>query len=194
MERFAAASIAGTTQNGQLLGLPLTVDLIGMYYNQTLLTEAGLTAPQTVEELIAFCGAASEAGYTPIAFANNPGWEAFHQFSMVSNQTIGTEAMRQLLFEKTGTWNSPEIVAAIQTFFVDLREAGCFSDDVNALTYEDGNSLFYTGDALLHTTGSWLVNDIQENMPDFEVGFMPFPELAGGQGRVFASGVDDRAI
>lgn len=188
-DRIAAASIEGTTLDGQLLGLPLTVDLIGMYYNQTLLTEAGLTVPTTVAELATFCGQAMEAGYIPIAFANNPGWEAFHQFSMTSNQMLGAEAMRRLLIDKTGTWNSPEVITAIQTFFVDLREAGCFSDDVNALAYEDGNDLFYTGQALLHTTGSWLVNDIQTNMADYEVGLVPFPEIAGGQGREFVSGV-----
>jgi raffinose/stachyose/melibiose transport system substrate-binding protein len=187
--RFVPVAIQGASVGGTLYGLPMTVDLIGLYYNQTLLAEEGLTAPTTVEELLAFCTAASEKGYVPIAFGDNPGWQAFHSFSMTANQMLGPEAMRQLLFEGTGGWNTPEIVTAIQTYFVDLREAGCFNEDPNAVTYEDANSLFYSGDALMATTGSWLVNDILANMPDYEVALVPFPEIPGGQGPTWASGV-----
>ena len=188
-ERVDASAIEATTIDGTLYGMPLTTDLIGMYYNQTLLDQEGLTVPQTLDELVTFCGQATEKGYVPIAFGNNPGWEAFHQFSMTSNQMLGPEAMRALLFENEGSWDSPQIVTAIEAFFVTLRDAGCFPDDANAIGYDDGNSLFFSGQALLHTTGSWLVGDILEAMPDTEVGFVPFPEIEGGQGRVWISGV-----
>ena len=41
-----------------------------------------------------------------------------------------------------------------------MRDAGCFMDDANAVTWEDGNSLFFNGEALLHSTGSWLLSDM----------------------------------
>jgi raffinose/stachyose/melibiose transport system substrate-binding protein len=188
-ERVAAPAIEATTIDGTLYGMPLTTDLIGMYYNKTLLDQEGMTVPETLDNLVAFCGEATEKGYIPIAFGNNPGWEAFHQFSMTSNQMMGPEAMRALLMENQGSWDTPEISKAIEAFFVTLRDAGCFPDDANAITYDDGNSLFFSGEALLHTTGSWLVGDIVANMPDTEVGFVPFPEIEGGKGRVWISGV-----
>ena len=52
-----------------------------------------------------------------------------------------------------------------------------------------GNSLFINGEALLSTTGSWQIAEWEEQMPDYEVGFVPFPEIEGGQGRVWISGV-----
>lgn len=188
-ERFARSSLEATSLNGQLYGLPLTVDLIGMYYNQTLIEEAGLTVPQTFEELVAFCQQASDQGYVPFAFGNLDGWPAFHQFSMMVNQMLGPEAMNQLLTNNGGSWDSPEVIAAINKYFVELREAGCFSEDANALNYDDANSLFFSGQSLLHPTGSWLVNDIQTNMPDANIGFMQFPELAEGTGPLWVSGV-----
>jgi len=97
--------------------------------------------------------------------------------------------MRNLLLHNEGSWNTPEIVTAIQDYFVTLRDAGCFPDDPSAINYNDGNDLFFTGQALLHTTGSWEITDIEEQMPDQEVGFVPFPELPGGKGRVWISGV-----
>ena len=189
VERFAPSAIEGTTIGGTLYGLPFTTDLIGMYYNQTLLDQEGLTVPTTLDEMVAFCATATERGYIPIAFGNNPGWEAFHQFSMTSNQMLGPEAMRAILFENEGSWDSPEIVTAIEAFFVTMRDAGCFSEDANAIGYDDGNSLFFSGQSLLHTTGSWLVGDILEAMPDSEVGFVPFPLIAEGNEPIWVAGV-----
>jgi raffinose/stachyose/melibiose transport system substrate-binding protein len=188
-DKIAAQSLEATSLNGQLYGLPLQVDLIGMYYNQTLLDQEGLTVPTTVEELKTFCQAAKDKDYTPIAFSDNPGWQAFHQFSMTANDMIGPDAMRALLTQNQGSWNTPEIVKAIQTYFVDLMNAGCYTSDVNALTYDDGSSLMYTGQSLLNTTGSWLISGIQENMPDQDVRFAPFPSIDGAQGQYWVSGV-----
>ncbi len=88
------------------------------------------------------------------------GWEAFHQFSMTANQMVGPEGIRALL-NNEGSWDTPEIVAAIEAFFVTLRDAGCFPEDAVAIAYDDGNSLFYNGEALLHTTGSWMIAEIR---------------------------------
>jgi raffinose/stachyose/melibiose transport system substrate-binding protein len=189
-DKIAAQSLEATSLNGSLYGLPLQVDLIGMYYNKTLLDKEGWQVPQTVEDLKAFCAMAKEKGYDPpIAFSDNPGWQGFHQFSMTANAMIGPDAMRALLTQNQGTWNSPEIVTAIKTYFVDLKDAGCYTTDANALSYDDGNSLFYTGLSALDTTGSWLANSIDENMPDQEIGFMPFPKIDGAQGQYWISGV-----
>ncbi|HEX3303988.1 MAG TPA: extracellular solute-binding protein [Thermomicrobiales bacterium] len=188
-DRIAPSSLEATSLGGKLYGLPLQVDLIGMYYNQGLFDKEGMTVPQTLDDLVNFCKQAKDKGYTPFAFADNEGWEAFHQFSMTANQMIGPDAMRNLLVNNQGSWNSPEIVTAIKSYFVDLRDAGCFSKDVNALKYDDGNSLFYSEQAMVHSTGSWLANQITENMPDADIRFMPFPQLPGAKDRVWVSGV-----
>src|SRR5215210_5537924 len=83
-ERIAAPALEATTIDGALYGMPLQTDLIGMFYNKTLLDQEGLTVPETLDELVTFCGQATEKGYIPIAFADNEGWEAFHQFSMTA--------------------------------------------------------------------------------------------------------------
>jgi raffinose/stachyose/melibiose transport system substrate-binding protein len=188
-EEVAAPALEATTIDGTLYGMPLQTDLIGMFYNKTLLDQEGLAVPTTLDELVAFCGAAVEKGYVPIAFADNLGWPAFHQFSMTANQMIGPEAMRNLLLNNEGRWDTPEITKAIEAYFVTLRDAGCFPDDPVAIIYEDGNSLFFTGQALLHTTGSWLSGEIETNMPDQEVGFVPFPIIEEGKEPIWISGV-----
>jgi len=188
-DRIVESALQGASIDGQLFGMPLQIDLIGLYYNQTLMEQEGFTVPETVPQLIEFCGQASEAGYIPFAFGNSEGWPAFHQFSLTSNQMLGPDGMRSLLYQGQGSWDSPEIITGIETFFVDLEEAGCFNPDVNAINYDDANALFYSGQALMTPTGSWLIGDIEANMPDYEAALVPFPAIDGGQGSVWVSGL-----
>ncbi|MGI9254163.1 MAG: ABC transporter substrate-binding protein [Thermomicrobiales bacterium] len=190
-DKVAGTAMQGTTIDGKLYGMPLQVDLIGMYVDKAVMDEHGWTTPTTLGEMLTFCKTASEAGVIPIAFADNPGWQAFHQFSMTANQMIGADAMQEVLYNGgTANWNSPEIVAAIKAYFSDMMDAGCFPEDAVALTYDDGNALFYSGEAALHTTGSWLIGDIEANMEDASsVEFVPFPALDGGKGRYWITGV-----
>lgn len=189
-DRIAPQSLEATTIDGKIYGLPLQVDLIGMFYNKTLMDQEGFAVPTSVEELKTFCQDASAAGYVPLAFTDNPGWQGFHQFSMVINNMLGPDAVHELLSSNQGSWDSPEAVSAIQTYFVDMRDAGCFSKDVNALTNDDAVSLFQSGQALMYPTGSWAVQDLSpETMPDMDVQMMPFPALDGGQGSYWVSGV-----
>jgi raffinose/stachyose/melibiose transport system substrate-binding protein len=190
-EKVAGTALQGTTIDGKLYGMPLQVDLIGMYVNTAVMEENGWAAPTTLAEMLTFCKTASEAGVIPIAFADNPGWQAFHQFSMTANQMIGADAMQEILYNGgAANWNSPEIVTAIQAYFVDMRDAGCFPEDAVALTYDDGNALFYAGDAALHTTGSWMIGDMEANMEAVDkVTFVPFPAIDGGKGQYWITGV-----
>jgi raffinose/stachyose/melibiose transport system substrate-binding protein len=188
-ERVSPPALEATSLDGVLYGMPLQTDLIGMYANKTLLDQEGLTIPTTLDEMVTFCGAAAEKGYIPIAFANNPGWSAYHQFSMTANQNIGPEAMRDLLVNKNGRWDTPEITEAISAFFETMRDAGCFSPDVNAIPYDDGTAIFYTGQALLNTTGSWIAGEIATNMPDQDVQFVTFPLIKEGNQPTWISGV-----
>lgn len=189
-DRIAPTALEGTMLGGKLYGLPLQVDLIGMYYNKSLLDQEGLTVPTTLDELAAFCTSAKDKGYIPLALSDNPGWQAGHQFSMVTNNMLGPDAMKALLFQNEGSWDSSEVTQAIDDYFVKLREAGCFSDDVNALTNDDAVALFQSGQSLMYPTGSWQANSFTaENMPDMDIQFMSFPELSGGQGSFWVSGV-----
>jgi raffinose/stachyose/melibiose transport system substrate-binding protein len=189
-DRIAPTALEGAMIGDQLFGLPLQVDLIGMYYNKSLMDQEGFTVPTTVADLASFCTQAKDKGYTPIAFSDNPGWQAFHQFSMVTNNMLGPDATRALLYENKGNWDSPEVTQAINAYFVQLRDAGCFNDDVNALTNDDAVALFQSGQSLMYPTGSWQAGSFTpDDMPDMDIQFMSFPELEGGQGSFWVSGV-----
>jgi raffinose/stachyose/melibiose transport system substrate-binding protein len=151
--------------------------------------KARLAVPHTVDQLLSFCRQAKAKGYIPMAFSDNPGWQAFHEFTMLSNNIVGPETMRRMLLQNKGSWNTPQITKAIKLFFVDMQKAGCFPPNVNALGYDDANSLFYTGKALMNPTGSWLADAIGQNVKGFQIAMMPFPAVSGGKGSFWDTGV-----
>ena len=169
------------SRDGKLYGLSLEMEFLGWYVNSTLFEEEGLEVPSTDEEILTYCAEAKEKGYIPIMFNNSGGWQSFHQFGMLSNNALGADGMEKLLFENDGSWTDQRLVDAVEFFYITMADAGCFTDDINAIEYNDANSLFYTGQALVNPTGTWLIDNISENTPDYEIDLVPFPSIKGGE-------------
>ena len=164
------------TYDGVLSGVPGSVEEIGVYYNKDVFDDMGFEEPQTLAELEEIASAVQDEGMTPFAFGDQEKWPAGHLFSIAVSNLVGPDGLNQLLYGGA-KWNDPEVVEAIEIMFSDFVEKGYYPDDVNAITYEDANSLFYAGEAVMAPTGTWLVPEIDETVQDFEVGFFPFPAL-----------------
>jgi raffinose/stachyose/melibiose transport system substrate-binding protein len=167
-----------STFDGQVYGIGHELEMIGVYYNKTIFEELGVTPPTTFEEFVAVCDKAKAAGYIPIAFANKPGWPAFHTFSMYANNILGKDALAEMIFGDA-SWDDPAIVRSIQVPFVDMNKAGYLIPSPNSLEYTEGNDLYYTGKAAMHMTGMWLLSDILSKSQGFETGFFAFPSIDG---------------
>ena len=164
-----------TTFNGHVYAIGHELEMIGVYYNKSIFADLGLEVPTTYDEFLAVCEAVKAAGYIPLAFANQPGWPAYHLFSSFTNVLEGKQGMDELL-AGTRPWTDEPVVQAIQMAFVDLNKAGYFIPSPNAIGYTEGNELFYAGQAAMHHTGMWLYGDIVANS-DFEVGFFALPAI-----------------
>jgi raffinose/stachyose/melibiose transport system substrate-binding protein len=164
------------TYDGVLSGVPGSVEEIGVYYNADLFNELGFEEPQTVDELFQIADAVKAEGMTPFAFGDQEKWPAGHLFSIAASNVLGKDGLDEVLYGD-GKWTDPEVVDGIDLMFRDFVERGYYPEDVNAITYEDANALFYSGQAAMDITGTWLVPEIDENVQDFEVGFFPFPAI-----------------
>jgi raffinose/stachyose/melibiose transport system substrate-binding protein len=162
------------TYNGTLYGVPNEVEEIIVYYNKDLVPEV----PTTVDELRQIADELKGQGKIPLAFGDQEQWPAGHMFSIAASNILGREGLDNILYGD-GRWDTPEVVAAIDVMFRDFVESGYYPEGVNALTYDDTNALFYTGQAAMNPTGTWLVSAIDESVQDFEVGFFPFPSIDG---------------
>jgi raffinose/stachyose/melibiose transport system substrate-binding protein len=165
------------TFDGNVYAIGNELEMIGVYYNTAIFDELGVAPPTTYDEYVDIAEKAKAAGYIPIAFANKPGWPAFHTFSAYANNLAGKEGM-DAVFASEKPWTDPEFVEAIKIPFVDQNQADYFIPSPNAVDYPEGNEIFYAGQAAMHLTGMWLLGDILANT-DFEVGFFALPVREG---------------
>jgi raffinose/stachyose/melibiose transport system substrate-binding protein len=167
------------TFDNKAYGIGTEVEIVGMFYNKRIFEEQGLSEPKTHEELLQVAAKLKQADLIPIAFANQDKWPAGHTFSVFSGNIAGREKLAQAISGKV-PWNDPDFVQAIQIPFVEMNQAGYFIPEINAVTYDDWNSLFFTGKAAMSLTGSWQVNAYsnKETMPD-PVGFFFYPPVQG---------------
>jgi raffinose/stachyose/melibiose transport system substrate-binding protein len=166
-----------TNYGGKIYGVPDQVEELGIYYNKDLFTAWGVEEPKTLEELTAIADKAKEDDIVPFAFGDKDQWPAGHQYSMVLSNLLGREGLDEILYGD-GKWNSPEGVKAIDVFFRQFQEREYFPRGAVGLSYDDANSLFFSGRAAMLPSGTWLVSQIT-NTVKFEVGFFPFPSVDG---------------
>jgi raffinose/stachyose/melibiose transport system substrate-binding protein len=162
------------TYNGTVYGVPDQVEEIIVYYNKDLVSEV----PKTVGELRGVAEELKLRGTIPLAFGNREQYPAGHLFSIGVSNVLGKEGLNNILYGN-GRWDVPEVVEAIDLFFRDFVESGYYPQNVNAVTYDEASALFYSGEAAMLPTGTWLVPEIVQTVQDFEVGFFPFPSIEG---------------
>jgi raffinose/stachyose/melibiose transport system substrate-binding protein len=178
-ERILDVGKQRATFDGTTYGIGHELEFIGMFYNQRIFEELGLSEPQSHDELLRLCEELSSAGYYPISFGNQGKWPAGHVFSTFAGNIVGREHLTNAISGKAD-WDTPEVVAAIDIPLVQMREAGCYNSDINAVNYDDANLLFYSGQAPMILTGTWMIPDYSDpdTMPD-PVGFFFYPPVDG---------------
>ena len=162
------------TYNGTVYGIPDQVEEIVVFYNKNLVTEV----PETVDELRQIADELRGRGIIPFAFGDQEQWPAGHMFSIGVSNVLGREGLDNILYAD-GRWDTQEVVTAIDLMFRDFVRSGYYARGLNALSYDEANALFYSGEAAMNPTGTWLVSEIVQTVQDFEVGFFPFPSIQG---------------
>ena len=168
------------TFDGEIVGIPNDIETLGLFYNMDLFDDLGIERPETVGDLMDACEAIKDEGLIPFAVSDQEAWQGGHLLSMVLSSEIGSEKIEALIAGET-SWDSPEVIDALKVL-KKFNDDGCFGPSPVAVTYDNANALFYSGQAAINPTGSWLVQDTERNV-DFEVGYIPFP-ASNGPGRL----------
>lgn len=164
------------TFDGKLVGVPSQIEEVGIFYNKDIFTKLGLDQPKSLDDLKASMQKIKDAGTIPMVVSDKEGWQGGHLLSIALSSQVGSETMEQLINGQK-SWDSPEVVSALAVW-QDFQKAGALNPSPTAVTYDNGNALFYSGKAAMNPTGSWLALDIERNAK-FEVGFIPFPAPDG---------------
>jgi raffinose/stachyose/melibiose transport system substrate-binding protein len=165
-----------TDAEGRIYGVPGEMETIGVFYNKDVFSELGLEEPQSLEDLEASAAAIKDAGMVPFAAPDKEGWEGGHYLSMAIASDVGADEMLSIINGEQ-SWESEPVVSAFN-LWADFNSQGWLSESPTSVDYDTGMATFYSGEAAMVPTGSWLVGEIDDNM-DAEVGYIPFPAPDG---------------
>lgn len=140
-----------TAIDGARYFIPMSLAGIGVVYNETAFEELGLTVPNTWSGVLGFCSAAREAGRIPFALGAQTLWVTqLVNYALSSTLVFGGSendfdaqiAAGQTSFEASPGWNL--------TFekYIQMKEVGCFNDDVLGTAFETTLGLVASGEAL----------------------------------------------
>lgn len=173
---------------GNLFGYTTMGELVGVYYNKTIMSQLGLTVPTTFAEFEQDLATAKAAGQVPIQFANNDAWPGIHEFSIVQDQIASVSYLTDLIFglqRDQLSFDTPENVQAA-TILQDWANEGYFTPGFGGSSYDDSIPKFVNGEGLFMITGNWIVANLGADDRDF--GFFPMPPQNAGDPPVSTGG------
>ncbi|WP_324643257.1 sugar ABC transporter substrate-binding protein [Pseudarthrobacter sp. LT1] len=143
---FAGNSLDAVTQDGQVYGLPLPADTLGLFYNKEVLAAAGVQPPKTWDELKAAAAKLTTGDRYGLALSAAATYEGSWQFLPFMWTNGGDETKL----------DSPEVKEALQ-LYVDLVNSGSVSKSIVNWTQADVKDQFVAGKAAMMINGPWQI-------------------------------------
>jgi len=158
----------------------------GFMYDKKLWRDNGWTVPETWDELLALCETIkTTSDISPIT--QDAGVDLYNDMwnYQIMEKLVGPGAILAAAGDETGmSWEDPAFKEAIEMERV-LWDKGYIVEGAAGFTWPAGQLLLTTGEAAMELCGSWLPNELKTQVSDdFEWGTFPFPEIAGGVGKI----------
>lgn len=183
-DRFAPAALEAATFDGKIMGVPLAMDVVPVWYNKEVFEKYDIEPPETWDELMQVMETLKKNDVIPFALANKTKWTGAFYLMYLADR-VGGEQVFQNAMDRKGSFDHPAYVKAGE-YIQQLVKAGAFPEGFNGLDEDTGQSrqLFYSGKAAMYVMGSWFLNNIQDENPEMEkkVDFFPFPAVPDGKG------------
>lgn len=176
-ERLMSISRGNTSYNGVVYGVGHEYESYGYFWNENVFAKEGLSPPETFEELEELCLTFRERGYdTPMGVGFVDSWPLSLEWDNIVNNWISNDKLKGAISGEV-PWNDAEIIETIQIFRDHLDT--CHNlDEAPGLSYEEGNSLMYTGESPMMHGSTARLQDFTPEMTD-EFSWAVFPPIDG---------------
>lgn len=156
------------SSGGNIYSVPVNIHRANvMWYNPTVVADAGVTVPTTWDEFFTACDAIEAAG--KICLSMGEQWTAMHLMEVVLLGELGPDAYNAL-WDGTGDWGSAGVTAALETYAMVL---GHVNADASGLTWQDASQLVANGDAAFNIMGDWVDGYFSGDTAGGNLGLVP---------------------
>jgi len=164
--------------------------MVGLYYNQKVLTDAGISGPpKTYEELLQDADTLKAKGINAFTIGTSKGHLALHMLTGIEQAHIDAsnrKALDDVIYGRGGTFKTPQDLEAT-TQVQKWATGGYFNDGFSGVSNDDSVQLFVSGQGAFLIDGTWYFGDMQTN-PDIH--FMPIPAPASVSKPLTVGGID----
>jgi raffinose/stachyose/melibiose transport system substrate-binding protein len=188
-KQYDFANLEAFTVDGRIVGLPVTGQVQGVFYNKKIFAGLGVQPPQNYAEFLAICEKVKAKGMTPIALASSDAWVPTLLMNTLLVRSAGIDKLAGLV---TGAskWTDP-LVADAFAQLEELVTKGYLEQGNLSLKYIEQQNQFKAGKAAMMFDGSWVfpaLIDPELSSIAKDVGFFSFPNMGGlGDGLINGS-------
>lgn len=188
--------LGNSTYDGKHYGVPLTMNIVGLFANMDLLGQVGYTEiPGTYEDFIACCDKLIAAGITPFGCAGKETWCVTEYLEPIIEKSVGADTLNEI-FAGRATWNNADVAAAVDEF-QSLVNNGYFDPNGLTLGNDEVKANFMAGQYAFYQNGTWNCADFanKENCKiNVKVGEFPVVKSASQLGELIGGPSDTLAV
>ncbi|MBP5554164.1 MAG: extracellular solute-binding protein [Lachnospiraceae bacterium] len=176
-DELPESMLGNSTYGGKHYGVPLTMNIVGLFANMDLLKSVGYDEiPGTYEEFIECCDALKAAGIIPFGCAGKETWCVTEYLESVIEKSVGYETLNDIFLGRA-TWDNADVAAAVDTF-QSLVNNGYFDPNGIALGNDEVKANFMDGKYAFYMNGTWNCADFANNEAFFpKVKVAEFPVI-----------------
>ena len=169
--------LTNSTYNGKHYGIPLTMNIVGLFANMDLLKQVGYTeVPGTYKEFIECCDKLVKKGIIPFGCAGKETWCVTEYLESVIEKSAGATVLNDIFLGKK-TWNNKDVADAVDTFQAMVTK-GYFDPNGMALGNDEVKQNFMNGKYAFYMNGTWNCADFAANADFFpKVKVAEFPVI-----------------
>ena len=146
--------MANSTYDGKHYGVPLTMNIVGLFANMDILASVGYNeVPGTYEEFMACCDDLVAAGIIPFGCSGKETWCVTEYLESVIEKSCGADALNDIFLGRA-TWNNPDVASAVDTFQAMVTN-GYFDPNGIALSNDEVKANFMAGKYAFYMNGTW---------------------------------------
>ncbi len=163
---------------GDLYGLALGGNMVGVFYNRAAMDELGIDPNfESLADFDAALETAKAGGYIPMGLGNADAWPANHTLSILISQYVDNADMLAWIFGNEGADFTDDGFVAATEHLERWASSGLIDSAANGLSFDDAIARFASGDSAFFVTGNWALSTMYDQMGD-NVGFTAFPGLS----------------
>jgi raffinose/stachyose/melibiose transport system substrate-binding protein len=179
LANLPAEALAAETlrADGKVYALPYASQTLGLFINKDVFAKAGLTPPETFDELLSVGKALKEKGITPIANGTATAWMDEVFTGIFTAPFLGPDFVSDILAGRA-TFEDPRYVAALGKM-LELKEL--MPQGFTGIDYPTGQQLFLSGRAAIFAGGSFEIANFRKQNPKINMDFVaPVAATKGG--------------